>query len=134
MSLKRAIESGSSLFLMFLISLFYPKKSNRISNIQQGTPNVHRIPRILDVPFNPSSRRQEIIWKSGKLEGKGPCLTLERAIQYPTLKSKEQGGRGHGGLGYAHSHLSLTWTLDIPCWLLDILLMSFAYSVQHQQS
>ena len=27
------------------------------------------------------------------------------------------------GLGYAHSHLSLTWTLDIPCWLLDILLM-----------
>ena len=38
------------------------------------------------------------------------------------------------GLGYAHSHLSLTWTLDIPCWLLDILLMSFTYSVQHQQS
>ena len=31
------------------------------------------------------------------------------------------------GLSYVHSHLSLTWTLDI-------LLMSFAYSVQHQQS
>ena len=24
--------------------------------------------------FNPSSRRQEIIWKSGKQEGNGPCL------------------------------------------------------------
>ena len=51
-----------------------PGKSNRISNIQQGTPNIHRIPWILDVPFNPSSRRQEIIWKSGKQEGNGPCL------------------------------------------------------------
>ena len=87
--------------------------------------------------FYTFSKIQETIWKSGKQEGKGLCLTQEQSnIQYPTLKSKEQGGRGHGdgGLGYAHSHLSLTWTLDIPCWLLDILLMSFTYSVQHQQS
>ena len=58
----------SSLFLMFLISLFYT-----------------------------FSKIQETIWKSGKQEGKGLCLTQEQSnIQYPTLKSKEQGGRGHG--------------------------------------
>ena len=98
-----------------------PGKSNRISNIQQGTPNVHRIPWILDVPFNPYSRRQEIIWKSGKLEWRGHFfLFFPDVPDFLHSSPRNKGGAGMvNGWPWIRQFSSLAH-LDVGYSLLDI--------------
>jgi hypothetical protein len=58
---------------------------------------------------------------------RGTGVHPDPQIMRKTLKSKEQGAREgrRVGLGSTHSHLSPTWTLAIPCWILDILPITF---------
>ena len=94
--------------------------------------------------FYTFSKIQETIWKSGKLEWRGKYFLffsdvpdfrihfslkvfgfelgegeIAFAIQHSSPRNKGGAGMVNGGLGFAHSHLSLTWTLDIPYRLSD---------------